>query len=41
MPVYQFLKAPLIERFGEDWYKELCQAAEEIKALLDEKEKKE
>ena len=41
LPVYKFLKAPLIERFGEDWYKELCQAAEEIEALLDEKEKKE
>lgn len=23
VPVYQFLKAPLIRKFGEDWYKEL------------------
>ena len=41
MPVYQFLKAPLIERFGEDWYQELCQAAAEIEALLDETKKNE
>ena len=25
--VYQFLKEPLIYRFGEDFYKELCEAA--------------
>ena len=41
LPVYKFLKAPLIDRFGEDWYKELCQAAEEIEALLDETKKNE
>ena len=41
LPVYKFLKAPLTERFGEDWYKELCQAAEEIEALLDETKKNE
>lgn len=27
---YQFLKAPLITRFGEQWYEELCVAAEEF-----------
>jgi hypothetical protein len=26
--VYQFLKDPLIRRFGEDWYAELVQACE-------------
>ncbi|MBP5569775.1 MAG: DUF3109 family protein, partial [Prevotella sp.] len=25
--VYQFLKEPLIRRFGEDWYRELCAVA--------------
>lgn len=27
--VYQFLKEPLIRRFGEDWYNQLCIAAQE------------
>ena len=27
LPVYRFLKQPLIRRFGEDWYQELCQVA--------------
>jgi hypothetical protein len=31
IPVYQFLKEPLIRRFGEAWYEQLCIAAEEIK----------
>lgn len=26
--VYQFLKDPLIERFGKDWYNELCEVAQ-------------
>lgn len=26
VPVYKFLKEPLIRKFGEDWYKELCTA---------------
>ena len=30
LPVYKFLKAPLISRFGEDWYAQLEVAAEEI-----------
>ncbi|MCQ2193740.1 MAG: DUF3109 family protein [Paludibacteraceae bacterium] len=29
-PVYQFLKGPLIRKFGEDWYAELELAAEEL-----------
>ncbi len=33
IPVYQFLKEPLIRRFGEAWYEQLCIAAEEIKQL--------
>lgn len=35
-PVYKFLKNPLIRRFGENWYKELEQAAlqlEEARAI--------
>lgn len=26
--VYQFLKGPLIDKFGQEWYDELCEAAE-------------
>lgn len=26
--LYQFMKDPLIERFGKEWYNELCQACE-------------
>lgn len=29
LKIYQFLKEPLIRRFGEDWYKELTLIAEE------------
>ena len=28
--VYQFLKEPLVRRFGQGWYKELCEIAEQI-----------
>lgn len=28
--VYQFLKEPLVRRFGEEWYEALCQAAENL-----------
>ena len=28
VPVYQFLSEPLIRRFGEAWYQELCEVAE-------------
>ena len=29
LPLYKFLKEPLIRRFGQDWYDELCLTAEE------------
>jgi len=28
VPVYQFLKDPLIRRFGQEWYDKLCRAIE-------------
>ena len=31
LPVYQFLREPLIRRFGEEWYHELCQVADDLK----------
>ena len=30
LPVYQFLKEPLIRRFGEAWYQELCEVADQL-----------
>lgn len=30
LPIYRFLKEPLIRRFGEAWYKELCEVAEQL-----------
>ena len=33
IPVYQFLKDPLIRRFGEEWYAELCEVAKELRSL--------
>ena len=30
VPVYQFLKEPLIRKYGEAWYDELCKVAEAI-----------
>ena len=32
LPLYQFLKEPLIRRFGEDWYQELLDIVQELKA---------
>lgn len=32
LPIYRFLKEPLIERFGAAWYDELCLAAEQLTA---------
>ena len=32
MPLYQFLRDPLIRRFGEDWYQELLDTVAELKA---------
>ncbi|MBQ8711815.1 MAG: DUF3109 family protein [Prevotella sp.] len=31
LPLYQFLKEPLIRRFGETWYQELCDVAGELR----------
>lgn len=31
VPVYKFLKEPLIRKFGEEWYEELCNLAEDFK----------
>ena len=31
LPIYQFLKEPLIRRFGQEWYDELCLIADEWK----------
>jgi hypothetical protein len=31
--VYQFLKEPLIRKFGTEWYDHLCQAAKELNTL--------
>ena len=30
LPIYQFLKEPLIRRFGEAWYQELCDVADQL-----------
>lgn len=32
VPVYKFLKGPLIRKFGEDWYEELEQVATQWKS---------
>lgn len=32
LPVYRFLEGPLIRRFGEAWYKELCEVAQQLLA---------
>ncbi len=34
LPVYKFLKEPLVRRFGAEWYDQLCEAAEELKGQL-------
>lgn len=31
LPVYRFLKEPLIRRFGAEWYEELCNMADELR----------
>lgn len=33
LKIYQFLKTPLIRKFGEAWYNELCIAVEEYKKM--------
>ena len=32
LPLYEFLRDPLIRRFGEDWYQELLDTVRELKA---------
>lgn len=32
LPLYKFLKEPLIRQFGKSWYDELCQVAEQLAA---------
>ena len=32
LPVYRFLEGPLKRRFGEAWYKELCEVAQQLLA---------
>ncbi len=34
LPIYKFLKGPLTTRFGEEWYQQLCEVAEEWKRSL-------
>lgn len=31
LPIYQFLREPLIRKFGQEWYDALCQVADEYK----------
>lgn len=37
--IYQFLKEPLIRKFGEVWYNELCLAVEEYKKMKESQNK--
>jgi hypothetical protein len=34
IPVYAFLKEPLIRKYGEDWYNELLEAVKLLKQLI-------
>ena len=36
LPVYKFLEGPLIEKFGKEWYDELCEVAEQLLADLED-----
>ncbi len=38
LPLFRFLKDPLIRKFGEEWYKEVCEAAELLKKREDKGE---
>ncbi len=33
MPIYKFLKEPLIRRFGKEWYDALCEAAQQLSSV--------
>ena len=32
LPLYRFLEGPLVRRFGQEWYDELCTVSDELKA---------
>ncbi|MBQ9356628.1 MAG: DUF3109 family protein [Prevotella sp.] len=34
LPLYEFLKEPLIRRFGQEWYDELCEVAQNLTRLV-------
>ena len=36
LPLYQFLRKPLIRRFGEDWYQELLDVTKFLLASSDQ-----
>ncbi len=36
IPVYRFLEQPLTEKFGKQWYDELCEVAEQINAEVEQ-----
>ena len=33
LPVYRFLREPLVRRFGQSWYDELCDVADELRRM--------
>lgn len=33
LPVYRFLREPLVRRFGQSWYDELCDLADELRRM--------
>lgn len=35
LPLYKFLREPLVRRFGQEWYDELCLVAEEWKKQME------
>jgi len=35
LPLFRFLKEPLIRKFGEEWYREVCEAADMLKNSTD------
>lgn len=36
LPIYKFLREPLVRRFGTEWYEELCSVAEQLAQMADE-----
>ena len=35
LPLYRFLEGPLVRRFGQEWYQELCDVADELHRQFD------